>query len=217
MAAGRPGEPGAGAETVAGPRYLITRSFLVDDRSTPHVPPTSLSLERAMKKISLRATLVLLLGLFPAGFSSPAHAQSSSELYGGWIITAWESPDVQDDSTARRGLFVFAESGQYSIMYVIGDAREPLGQNPSDADIAAAYNPFVANSGRYSISGDVITYEAFMAKDPAYMSRFSGTGGEGNAQTMSFSIDDGVLTLRFGEGGPMGGATATLRRPGSGE
>ncbi len=52
------------------------------------------------------------------------------------------------------------------------------------------------------------------------MSRFAGdpeTGGEGNAQTITFSIDDGTLTLSFGEGGPMQGATATLRRPGTGE
>ena len=49
------------------------------------------------------------------------------------------------------------------------------------------------------------------------MSRFSPAGGEGNAQTMMFSIDDGTLMLTFGEGGPMQGATATLRRPGAGE
>ena len=38
-----------------------------------------------------------------------------------------------------------------------------------------------------------------------------------NAQIMTFSVDDGVLTLAFGEGGPMTGATATLRPPGSGQ
>ena len=93
-------------------------------------------------------------------------------------------------------------------------ADDPLGADPSNGAIAAAYGPFVANSGRYSVSGDEITYEAFVAKDPAYMAGFEPTGGEGNAQTMRFSIDGGALTLRFGEGGPMQGATATLRRPG---
>jgi len=170
-----------------------------------------------MKKTTPLVTLSLCLGLFGAGLWSPAVAQSSADLYGGWIIAGWEGPAGQADSTPRRGLFIFTESGHYSIMFVVGDTRAPLGQDPSDADIAAAYNPFVANSGRYSVQGDVITYEAFMAKDPAYMSRFSATGGEGNAQTMTYSIDDGVLTLSFGEGGPMGGATATLRRPGAGE
>lgn len=167
-----------------------------------------------MKKSAQVVALSLLFGLLAAGHWSPVEAQADSDLHGGWIIADWEGPGEQ---TPRRGLFIFTESGHYSIMYVIGDAREPLGENPSDAEIAAAYNPLVANSGRYSVSGNVITYEAFMAKDPAYMSQFVATGGEGNAQTMTFSLDDGVLTLIFGEGGPMQGSKATLRRPGSGE
>jgi hypothetical protein len=36
------------------------------------------------------------------------------------------------------------------------------------------------------------------------------------ASIIPFSIDDGTLTLSFGEGGPMQGATATLDRPGGG-
>ncbi len=170
-----------------------------------------------MKPVARLIAPALLFGLLAAASVSPAEAQTANELYGGWIIAGWEAPAGQTGPTPRRGLFVFSESGHYSIMYVIGDPRAPLGENPSDAEVAAAYGPLVANSGRYSVSGDVITYEAFMAKDPAYMSRFVATGGEGNAQTMTFTIDDGVLTLRFGEGGPMNGATATLRRPGSGE
>ena len=49
------------------------------------------------------------------------------------------------------------------------------------------------------------------------MARFAPTGGEGNAQTIMFDIADGVLTLSFGEGGPVQGSTAMLRRPGGGE
>jgi hypothetical protein len=103
------------------------------------------------------------------------------------------------------------------MMFVIGEVREALGDNPSDADVAAAANPFVANSGRYTVSGNEITYEAAIAKDPEYMSQFEPTGGEGNPQTMTFSFEDGTMTLTFGDGGPMQGATATLRKPGDGE
>jgi hypothetical protein len=170
-------------------------------------------MNKTVKLLAL-AFLVCLTGTSPW---SHLAAQSASDLHGGWVIADWESPDGQTGPTPQRGLFVFTESGHYSIMYVIGGAREALGADPSDADIAGAYNPFVANSGRYAVSGNVITYEAFVAKDPAYMSRFGPTGGEGNAQSMEFDISNGVLTLRFGEGGPMNGATATLRRPGTGE
>ncbi len=156
---------------------------------------------------------------FSIGITGPwatTEAQTNSDLLGGWVIDSWTAPGGQTGLVPESGLFLFTESGQYSMMYVIGDAREALGANPTDAGIAAAYNPFVANSGRYSVSGSEVTYEAFVAKDPAYMSEFGPTGGEGNAQTMTFNIDDGILTLSFGEGGPMQGATATLRRPGGG-
>ncbi len=172
------------------------------------------SLERLMRIVLRCASLALAIAIVLA---SPlaVQAQSASELHGGWTIRDWQAPEGQTGPTPQRGLFLFTESGQYSIMYVIGDDREPVGAAPTDAEIAAAYGPFIANSGRYAVSGDEITYEAFVAKDPAYMANFEPTGGEGNAQTMIFSIEDGTLTLSFGEGGPMGGATATLRRPGT--
>lgn len=159
------------------------------------------------------ATLVLLFTVL-APWS--ATAQTNSDLHGGWIIAEWQAAEGQTGPVPERGLFVFTATGYYSMMYVIGENREALPASPSEADIAAAYGPFVANSGRYMVDGNQINYEAFVAKDPAYMLRFEPTGGEGNMQSFGFSIDDGVLTLEFGDGGPMQGAKATLRRPGSG-
>ncbi|MDH3733892.1 MAG: lipocalin-like domain-containing protein [Gemmatimonadota bacterium] len=159
----------------------------------------------------------LLLSIALGGRPGLVEAQASPDMYGGWIVAEWEWADGQDGPTPQRGLFLFTESGHYSIMFVIGDAREALVEEPTDADIAAAYNPFVANSGRYTVSGSTITYEAYVAKDPEYMSGFAPTGGDGNEQTMTFRMEDGALILTFGAGGPMGGATATLRRPGGGD
>ena len=169
----------------------------------------------------MRISTRLLASIIPLsiGITGPwatAEAQTNSDLLGGWVIASWTAPSGQTGPVPERGLFLFTESGNYSIMYVVGEAREALAENPTDAGIAASYNPFVANSGRYMVSENEVTYEAFVAKDPAYMSRFGPTGGEGNAQTMTFNIDDGTLTLSFGEGGPMQGSTATLRRPGGG-
>ncbi len=165
-----------------------------------------------MKIFSWRPVVFLLLC---TAVTAPATvvAQNSTDLYGGWVIDSWKAPAGQQGAIPQRGLFLFTASGHYSMMFVIGDARPSLPDNPSDAQIAAAYRPFVANSGRYSISGNEIRYEAVVAKDPEYMSQFAPSGGDGNAQTMTFSIKDGMLTLHFGEGGPLQGATAILRRP----
>lgn len=165
---------------------------------------------KIVERLTTLAVLVTIALVSPLA----AQGQSAAELHGGWVIQSWQAAEGQTGPTPQRGLFLFTESGHYSIMYVIGDAREALGAEPTDEAIAAAYGPFIANSGRYAVSGNEITYEAFVAKDPAYMAGFEPSGGEGNAQTMTFGIEDGALTLSFGEGGPMGGATATLRRPG---
>jgi hypothetical protein len=163
----------------------------------------------------IAATFALALGL--AALPSATAAQSASDIHGGWIIAEWEAPAGQEGPVPQRGLFIFSESGHYSIMFVIGEGREAVPDSPTDADIAAAYGPFVANSGRYSVEGNTITYEAFVAKDPAYMSRFAPTGGEGNEQTITFERDGDALIFSFGDGGPMGGSKATLRRPGGGD
>ena len=170
-------------------------------------------------KISARLLVsTLFLGVAIGGPWSTIEAQTDSDLHGGWIITNWEGPAGQTGPTPQLGLFLFTETGHYSMMFVIGDDRAALGADPTDAEVAAAYGPFVANSGRYTVSGNEITYEAFIAKDPAYMAGFAPTGGEGNATVMTFSIDEGTLTLNFSDGdGPMQGSTATLVRPGGGQ
>eukprot|EP00665_Eupelagonemidae_sp_cell47_P015355 gene15355-biopygen4539 len=83
--------------------------------------------------------------------------------------------------------------------------------------MAAAYSTFIANSGRYTVDGGMITYEAYMGRDPGYMSRFEPTGGEGNARSMSYTLnEDGTLTLELVSTDEYGaGVVATLRRPAS--
>ena len=155
-----------------------------------------------------------LLLLAVAGLIAvPVSAQGNSELAGGWILTSWELADGQVVSEPQRGLFMFTASGQYSIMYVLGDQprAEWSGEAQTDAEKVEAYDSFVANSGRYSVEGDRITYEAAMAKNPNYMANF-GPDGE-NASTMNFTIENNVLTLRFMSGNAEG-ATATFRRAG---
>lgn len=158
----------------------------------------------------------LALGLAFAVLPAAVAAQSASDIHGGWVIAEWQGPEGQEGPVPGRGLFLFTETGHYSIMFVIGEGREAVPADPSDADLAAAYGPFVANSGRYTVEGNTVTYEAFVAKDPAYMSRFAPTGGEGNEQSFTYRMEDGALILTFGDGGPMNQSVATLRRPGGG-
>ncbi len=158
------------------------------------------------------AGLALLTALAVAPHET--QAQIPAELAGGWLVTSWTSPEGVRNDSPQRGLFVFAATGQYSMMYVLGDAPRPRyeGESLTDAEKLAAYDSFVANSGRYSVTGNVISYEAYMAKDPNYMADFN-VDTRANVVRMTFSIADGILTLRW-EDGFTPGQTATLRRPG---
>jgi len=162
-------------------------------------------------KASAVITPLALLGIALAGSPDTAQAQGSPELAGAWIVTSWTSPDGEVNSQPQRGLFLFTESGNYSIMYVPGsEPRAELSQSSTDADRLAAFNAFTANSGRYRVEGNVITYEAFVAKNPSYMAGFMTD--EGNAVTMTYAIEDGILTLEWTSGNGAG-RKATLRRP----
>ena len=163
-----------------------------------------------MKRALLFSTMLFVLAI---GDVHRLAAQGSSQLAGGWVIASWQSTDGRVDSTPQRGLFIFTESGHYSIMYVPDDQPRPrwTGTAMTDAEKMAAYDSFIANTGRYSVQGSDITYEAYIAKNPNYMADFGTPAG--NAGTIAFTLQGDLLTLRFMTGNDAG-ETATLRRAG---
>ena len=169
------------------------------------------------KALAVSPFLALLAALTLV--TSPGVAQDLSTLTGTWIVDSWENADGEVNTEPQRGLFVFGQSrtrdngGAYSMMYVLGD--EPRAEfaadqdGPTDAEKVVAYDSFVANSGRYTVEGDQLTYEAYMAKNPNYMA-----GWEDNGVTVTWSVEDDILTLHW-TSGRTEGFTATLRRPGT--
>ena len=160
-------------------------------------------------------TSVLGLLAFAAllGTTSPVAAQSDPALEGGWVVTSWTSPDGEANDEPQRGLFVFTNTGHYSIMYV-SEERSELGQNATDADRSAAYQGFTANSGRYRATGGQLTYEAFVAKDPGYMAGFGENAA--NGVTVTYGINaDGILTMTWNDGRSAGRSVTLWRGRGT--
>ena len=157
-----------------------------------------------------------LLAIFTVA-SSPLEAQSASDINGAWIVTSWTSPDGTVNESAQRGVFLFAitrdDGGSYSMMFVSGNEprAEYAGDTLMDSEKLRAYDSFTANTGRLTVQGNELTYEAYVAKDPNYMASF-----EENGATATWQVDGSTLTLRF-TSGFLDGTTATFRRPTSGE
>lgn len=108
---------------------------------------------------SLTVVAVALVALSPC----TASAQS---IEGAWRLAEYSSPDGPT-YTDPPSLMIFAD-GYYSRVFVrTNDTRQPLNEASTDADRVAAWNPFVSNSGTYTISGSTLTLLATVAKMPS--------------------------------------------------
>ena len=139
--------------------------------------------------------------------TSVTHAQDNG-IEGAWVLTTITDADGNEQD-ALPGLFVFS-STHYSMMYTIGDGPRPQYPGPSatDAELLTAYNTFIANSGRYSVDGDQLTFRAYVAKDPNYQA-----GWPENATTVTVNIDGDTRLWSWGEGfAPAVGQVYTFSR-----
>ncbi len=143
---------------------------------------------RGLRLILAPAALAAMLLALPGA--------SQAQVEGAWVVTSWETADGETLDQPQPGLFVFTEN-HYSIMYVnTAEARAGYtGESMTDEEVLAAYGTFIANSGRYSIDGNEITTQAFVAKDPNYMG-----GWPENQVTYTFRMEGETLHLTMPDG-----------------
>lgn len=157
-----------------------------------------------MRRVNaLTSTLVLIALLALVG---PVRAQESP-LVGAWITTGW---DGQEGGSAP-GLLIFTETN-YSMMFVpAGMTRAAWPDDgPTDADLVAAFNTLVANSGRYTWTGDEFTTEAYVSLSPPYMAAW----GE-NHETFTFRVEGETLHVTWPDDfGVASGSVGTFRKVG---
>ena len=116
-------------------------------------------------------------------------------LQGGWVLTQVVDDEGNVDDEPLPGLVVFT-STHYSMMFTVGDKPRALvgevaeGESATDAQVVAAYESFIANSGRYAAADGTITTRAFVAKSPDYMAEWPD-----NAQAYTYSIDGETLVI----------------------
>ncbi|MCJ7754904.1 MAG: lipocalin-like domain-containing protein [Thermoanaerobaculales bacterium] len=153
-----------------------------------------------MRRLFPAVLLLAFLSLTTVAWRSASSPESGDELKGAWIATGWKYAGVEV-ATPQRGLLVFTDD-HYSIMFVDSSDPRPqyTGDNMTDAEIQTAYKTFVANSGRYAASGDVLTTKAYVAKDPNYMAGWEDGCVNGpckNEVAMTFKITGDDLQLTW--------------------
>lgn len=80
------------------------------------------------------------------------------------------------------------------MMFVLGETPRPRysGDVLTEAETISAYNSFVANSCRYTVSGNEITTEGYMAKDPNYMDDWGS-----NQVTLTYRFEGEMLHVTW--------------------
>jgi len=142
-----------------------------------------------MRRITALAASLALFGIL--AFVGSIRAQEPS-IVGAWITDSWEG----HEGDPQPGLLIFTEAN-YSMMFVpAGMTREQYtSEEMTEADMVEAFRTLVANSGRYTLSGDQITTEAFVALNPNYMASW----GE-NHLIYTFRIEGDILHLTWPAG-----------------
>lgn len=157
-----------------------------------------------MRRINALPSALVLIGVLV--FVGPVQAQESP-LVGAWITTGWDG----QEGDPQPGLLIFTET-HYSMLFVpAGMIRAQWAdETPTDADLTAAFNTLVANSGRYTWSGNEITTEAYVSLVPPYMANW----GE-NHETFTFDIEGETLHFTWPDDfGPASGSIGTFRKVG---
>lgn len=127
------------------------------------------------RRLGFAALSSLLLGCTQASDSPPDQAGMQSSSPAGGIQGAWGVAEIRRAdglvATNPPGLYLFG-GAHYSIMYANAEAPRATFANvdaPTDAELKAAYDTFIANSGSYTVIGDTLVIRPVIAKHPNYM------------------------------------------------
>ena len=144
-----------------------------------------------------------------------AVAQSGPSIQGAWRISevTVTGANASSNKSPQPGIYLFTK-GHYSIITVNSTAPRKNFGNPAsptqltDAEKLARYdawNDFTANTGTYQVTGNTLTTNAVVAKNPGVM---------GTTQTREFKIEGSTLILvqKSGPGQPASESTTRLTR-----
>ena len=140
---------------------------------------------RIMAKVSLVLFTTALLTV-------AADAQSKAPvLTGAWRLTEMKRTGANAETLKNPpGLLIFTGK-HWSRMYVDSDQPRPEIRDlkkATPAEIIATWGPFVAASGTYEVSGNIVTCRALIAKNPNVV-------GPGNFSVYTFKIEGDTLTM----------------------
>jgi hypothetical protein len=116
------------------------------------------------------AVSITLAAILLAGCARPE--APATPLEGAWSVVSisGSGPDSAPAPTVQPSVYLFGERF-YSMMRVTGNQPRMLAATDSatDAEKLAAYDSFIANTGRYEIADSTLTIHPTVARSPNFM------------------------------------------------
>ena len=123
---------------------------------------------------------------------------SPDDLIGVWTLEATYLIDGEDNQTPAlgdnpKGRIMYTADGYMAAMTGFGDRQMPA-EDARVADKAAAFDSFMTYSGRWTVSGNVVTHVIDHATDPNWVgsSRERTIDHQGDRMVFSGLSGDGV-------------------------
>ncbi len=131
--------------------------------------------------------------------ATPMLAVSQSPLVGVWEMTYFETAAGEEGEPTEPSYSAWFDNGYYVVIWDTSEGPRPTyGDDPSNAELLAAWTPFVAQFGTYEIDGSSYTATQLVSKNPS---------AQGTSFTRDWSVDGNTLVTTV-----PGGATWTYRR-----
>ncbi len=117
---------------------------------------------------------------------------SAQSLEGVWrgtrmVVEGGQNAGTISGSDVQPRLLFYTQD-HYSLLFVNGtEARPLIPQDPTDADLVAAWGPLTAQAGTYELSGSTITYHIVVAKSA------NGMLPQNSTYSREFRIDGNTL------------------------
>lgn len=140
----------------------------------------------------LASLSVVSATLFLATVAALTATNSRAALEGVWRTVDVVVPGPMHQQTFRPGATLAIFHGRhYSRVEVHAEGPRPVLKDPAAAsadELRAVWGPFVGEAGTFDLSGNVVTMQALVAKNPAAMTN-------GATSVYTFQLNGNTLTL----------------------
>ena len=144
-----------------------------------------------------RLTPLIVLAVAAVSFLAfrPATTTDAGDLEGVWKtvhVTLTNDEGTEEFDSPAPNLTIYTAT-HYATVFVVGEEpREALPEDPTDAQLLAAWRRFRATAGTYEVKGNEIHNKVIVSKNPNWRENTATLEVDGDTMVYTFTTDAGL-------------------------